>query len=406
VSLTSQTIVQKHPRARIKEALASLRKLLASRDLLRQSIRRHRQALVLVAVAGLLVQFAIIPVTHILLDKLYPPVKEKRLFGLFEQSKQDERLESRKLQVSLAWWFLFVGGGAAGLILVAPRLLHEGRGAGGAQGGVGLTDDGGRRYVLRQEVGRGAMGVVYSAYDTVLQRDVAVKELPGSLVLDPERRERFKREALTLARLSHKGIVNIFDLLEDHDRVMLVMELVEGGNLDALLVPGIPMPVPDAAKLVIEMAEALGYIHAQGIVHRDMKPANVLIDASGHLKLTDFGLARLCQDSSLTVDGSIIGSPLYMSPEQAVGRKADHRSDIYALGVIFYQLLTGTPPHEGDPQEVIAMHLSVTPPPPGEKAHDVPAEVDRLVMQMLEKVADERIASCEEIVGRLKPFRT
>jgi len=399
VSLTPQTVVHVPLRARVKNALDACKALIDAPERLRYSIRRYWYVPVLVVVLALLMQFAIIPVTHIALDKLYPPVKEKRLFGLFEQTKQDERLESRKLQVSLAWWLLFVAGVSAAGVIAAPRVLRE-----SGETGALATADGGGRYRIRSEIGRGAMGIVYSAYDTVLQREVAVKELPGSLVLDPERRERFKREALTLAKLSHKGIVNIFDLIEDHDRMMLVMELVEGGSLDSLLVPGIPLPVPDAAKLVSEMAEALAYIHAQGIVHRDMKPANVLIDASGHLKLTDFGLARLCQDSSLTVDGSVMGSPLYMSPEQAVGRKADQRSDIYALGAVFYQLLTGAPPHEGDPQEVLSKHLSVAPQPPREKLHDVPDDVDRLVMEMLEKVAEERVASCDEVVARLRPF--
>jgi len=349
-----------------------------------------------------LVQFAVIPLTDILLETIYPPVKEKKLFGLYEKTVDDSRLAVRKGQSRLVWWLLSGGLAAGGGVLVFRQ-----RRAGSSDETLiaqALPVSNQQRYILKGEIGRGTMGIVYAAYDTVLQREVAVKELPESLVQDDERRERFKREALLLAQLSHQGIVNIFDLIEDHERLMLVMELVEGGSLDRLLVPKVPMAVDDAVRLVLEMAEALEAIHARGIVHRDLKPANVLIDATGRLKITDFGLARLCQDSSLTVAGSIVGSPLYMSPEQAVGRPADQRSDIYALGAIFYLLLTGVPPFEGAPQEVLSQHLAVPPEPPGSKVEEIPDDVSALVMEMLEKVADERIDSCAKIVERLMPL--
>jgi len=403
MSSTEQTIIHKNLRTKISAAWREVVTLLTSPQLLRHHLRRRWYALVLVLLAGLFLQFAIIPASHVVLEKIYPPVKEKRLFGLYEKTSQDERLASRKLQATLAWWILFVGGLTAGLMRVAPRLAANGAPVGAGNGAAHGSNEGGR-YTLGQEIGRGAMGVVYAAYDTVLERDVAIKELPPYLLSDSERRERFKREALTLARLAHKGIVNIYDLVEDHGRLLLVMELVEGGSLDQLLAPGIPMPVEDAATLVCEIAEALGYIHAAGIIHRDLKPANVLIDAFGHTKLADFGLARLCQDSSLTVEGCILGSPLFMSPEQAVGRKADHRSDIYALGVIFYNLLTGAPPFTGDPQEVLSLHLSAPPAPLRERSDDVPEAVNALVLKMLEKIPEERTADCGEILDTLRPY--
>jgi len=405
MSSIDQTAIQKNLQTRFREGLRGLATLFSSAAHLRHVLRRHWYVPVLAVATALLVQFVLIPVSHVALEKLYPPVKEKKLFGLYEQTRPDERLDSRKLQATVAWWLLSIGGMGAGLILVAPRLARSADPGGSAVTSLGGMSPGERtRYALLREIGRGAMGVVFAAHDRVLQREVAIKELPHHLMTDPERRERFKREALTLAKLAHKGIVNIYDLVEEQDRLLLVMELVEGGSLAELLAPGIPMPVADAATLVCEIAEALDYIHAQGIVHRDLKPANVLIDAFGHTKLADFGLARLCQDSSLTVEGCVLGSPLFMSPEQAVGRTADQRSDIYALGVLFYSLLTGAPPFEGDPQEVLSMHLSAPPAPPRERAADIPEAVDALVLQMLEKVPERRVASSAVILEALKPY--
>ncbi len=259
-------------------------------------------------------------------------------------------------------------------------------------GSPGAIVGSGGRYRLDNEVGRGGMGVVYQALDTALERTVALKELPLHLTARPELARRFRQEARLLARLSHPNIVQVYDLIEDGNRLWIAMEFVEGGTLaDAIERAGTLAPT-NAVRLGRQLAAGLGFAHEQGVIHRDVKPINVLLTSDGVPKLTDFGLAKLLESSVHTQEGSLLGSARYMSPEQAAGRAADGRSDVYSLGVTFYEMLCGRAPFEGETASVLAQHLSQDPTPLRERAPDVPPDLEALVMRMLAKDPRERPA--------------
>ena len=175
------------------------------------------------------------------------------------------------------------------------------------------------RYTLQEELGRGAMGVVYAAMDRVLDRAVAVKEFSPSVVSDPQLMERFEREARSLARLTHPNIVQVYDLLEETDRLWMVIELVEGGDAATLLSRRGRLDPVETARIGAQVAEGLAYAHGRGVVHRDVKPANVLLTRDGTAKVADFGIAKMLGSGQETVAGTVFGSPSYMSPEQASG---------------------------------------------------------------------------------------
>ncbi|MFW6052008.1 MAG: serine/threonine-protein kinase, partial [Myxococcota bacterium] len=260
----------------------------------------------------------------------------------------------------------------------------------------------GRRYRIARELGRGGMGVVHLAEDTVLEREVALKELPRSLVREPSLAERFRIEARVLAKLTHPGIVQVFDLVESDAGMWIAMELVKGGSLDALLDDG-PVPLRDALRLGAEMADALAHAHAQGVVHRDFKPHNVLLTPQGHPKITDFGLAKIAREGpKLTQVGAIMGSPAYMSPEQAAGGETDHRADVYAFGVTLYQMVVGRCPFEGNTASILAAHITQPAPDPAELGADVPAPLRELLVSMLAKDPADRPADLALVADRLR----
>jgi len=260
------------------------------------------------------------------------------------------------------------------------------------------------RYRLDLELGRGGMGVVYRATDRVLDREVALKELPVQLTTDPDRLQRFRQEARTLARLSHPNIIQIYDLFEDQDRLWIAMEYVDGGDLATMIESRGRLAGHEAARLAWQIAEAMQMAHERDIVHRDIKPMNVLLTANGTPKLADFGLARLVSSGSHTVAGTILGSPDYMSPEQAAGRVADSRSDIYALGITLYEMLTGTPPFEGDTPAILAQHITQLPSPPRQHVADLPLGLELIVLAMLEKDPRQRPADMATVARLLAPF--
>ena len=218
------------------------------------------------------------------------------------------------------------------------------------------------RYQVMERIGRGGMASVYRARDPQLDRDVAVKVLPSFDNEDPTFVERFRREAQAVARLNHPNIIQVHDFGDDKGFSYIVMKYVTGGTLLDRI--GSRLPMAQVLGLIAPVGEALAYAHRQGVVHRDIKPANVLLDEDGRPKLSDFGLARMLEGSSgLTQANSVLGTPEYMAPEQALGRTADQRSDLYSLGIIIYQMLLGQTPSTARPPLRRCWPMSTSPCP-------------------------------------------
>ncbi|HEX2049026.1 MAG TPA: protein kinase [Actinomycetota bacterium] len=266
-----------------------------------------------------------------------------------------------------------------------------------------------QRYVLEAPIASGGMGEVWRAKDDVLARTVAVKVLHAHLSEDDEFLARFRHEALAAARLSHPSIVAIYDTGSDAaepggpERHFIVMEYCSGGTLEDALVRGGPMDAERAVHVGIAICDALGYAHRSGVVHRDVKPANVLVAADGTLKVADFGIAKAAfSTGDITTTGSIIGTVTYLSPEQARGEEPDARSDLYALGVVLYELVTGRPPFSGESQLATAMmHLHDEPPAPRGIKAGVPRGLETVILRALRKDPGERYSSAEEMAGAL-----
>jgi len=252
------------------------------------------------------------------------------------------------------------------------------------------------RYTLESEIARGGMGTVFKAHDEVLARRVAVKVLHENLSRDDAFLERFRREALAAARLTHLNIVAIYDTGSDEgpdgvERHFIVMEYCGRGTLAELLASG-PLDPSRVAVIGRIVCEALSYAHGHGIVHRDIKPANILITEDGTLKVADFGIAKAAfAGGDLTTTGAVLGTVTYISPEQAKGLEPDARSDLYSIGVVLYELLTGRPPFAGDNQVATAMqHLREDPPPPRSIRGGVPRGLESVILTALAKDPDER----------------
>ena len=252
----------------------------------------------------------------------------------------------------------------------------------------------GQQYEVEQEIGRGGMSVVFRPRDRRLNRLVAIKVLPPELAYDPAIRARFTREAQTAAQLAHAHIVPIYDVGEKDGLAHFVMALVTGGNLAELLAREPRPPIEDARRMLREIADALAYAHTRGVIHRDIKPDNILLDAaSGRVMVTDFGIARAIEAGSrLTVTGAAVGTPTYMSPEQAVGeRDIDGRTDIYSLGVIGYQMLTGRVPFTAaNPMALLLKHVGERPRPIADLRSDAPKAFRDTIERALLKEPEER----------------
>src|SRR5437660_10292074 len=219
------------------------------------------------------------------------------------------------------------------------------------------------RYRLEARIGAGGMSTVYRAFDETLERQVAIKLLNREVTSDSDELERFRREARAVAQLSHPHIVGVIDAGEDAGRPYIVVEYVEGETLKDRIRRLGRLPVTEAVAYAIEIARALGAAHARHIVHRDVKPQNVLIDEEGSAKVTDFGIARTLDEEGLTVDGRVLGTTDYVSPEQALGRPVTGQSDLCSLGVVLYEMLTGDVPFHGDSPVAVAMkHVREDPP--------------------------------------------
>jgi serine/threonine-protein kinase len=259
------------------------------------------------------------------------------------------------------------------------------------------------RYELGEVIGRGGMGTVYRAVDLVLGRSVAMKLLPGLLAdQDPTSVARFEREARAAAALNHPAVVAIYDSGADDTARFIVMELVSGRSLEAMLRDQGPLDPDRAAGISARVADALASAHAAGIVHRDIKPANVMVAEDGSVKVLDFGIARAMDATTLTQNASVLGTAAYMAPEQALGKPADERSDIYSLGCVLYALLAGHPPFSGDgAAAVLNQHANIAPRSLRAENSRVSPELNALVIQMLAKSPADRPQTAAQVRDRL-----
>jgi tRNA A-37 threonylcarbamoyl transferase component Bud32 len=262
----------------------------------------------------------------------------------------------------------------------------------------------GGRYEIEELVGTGGMSSVYRARDRVLERRVALKILHEHFSADPEYVERFRREARAIARLNHPNIVTVIDRGEFGKRQFIVFEHIPGENLKEVVEREGQLPVAQALALTHQIARGLAFAHQHGVVHRDVKPQNVLLDESGTAKVTDFGIARsLDPGEELTQTGTLLGTSDYIAPEQASGEPIDARSDQYSLGVLLYELLTGEVPYPADSFMAVAMrHLRDPVPSVRERRRDVPDRVDKIVARAMAKRPADRFPSTEAMMGAIE----
>jgi len=276
-------------------------------------------------------------------------------------------------------------------------------------------------YRLLEKIGEGGMGVVYRARDETLRREVALKLLPADLVGNAERRSRFLREARAAAAVTHPNIAAIYEAGEADGELFLAMELIQGQSLRARLRQG-PLPIPQAVACAAEVAEGLSRAHKAGVVHRDLKPENIIFDEDGHPKILDFGLAKVFEEQTrtlssdpgeaetasvqLTRHGATLGTPVYMSPEQARGDPVDFRTDIFSLGTTLYEMVTGQVPFRGKSvPDTLAAIINDPTPRPSQVDARVPAQLDRLLLRCLEKAPGERYPHASELAADLRAIR-
>ena len=258
------------------------------------------------------------------------------------------------------------------------------------------------RYQVIERIGRGAMGVVYRAHDNAMGRDVALKVLTADLEDDPDIRTRFHREAEAAARLSHPNIITIFDVGEDADRFFIVMELLRGATLREFL-KQTDATLARKLDLMTQLCAGLGSAHNASIYHRDIKPGNIFVRSDGILKILDFGVARLAS-SSMTAAGFIVGTPDYMSPEQARGENIDGRSDIFSLGGVFYFMLTGRKPFPAT--ELPGLFNQIQNDDPAALLDpEAPPELAEVILRALSKKVDARYQSCQDLLDDLEGFK-
>lgn len=265
------------------------------------------------------------------------------------------------------------------------------------------------RYEIVRVLGSGAMGIVYEGLDSRLNRQVAIKTIIKSALVNSEQAadysERFMREAQAVARLNHSNIVAVYDFGEEGDIAYFVMEFIQGNELKQYIDSGVRFALPKSLDLMIKLLDALDYAHSQGIVHRDIKPANIMIDKVGKLKLTDFGVVKFVDSQEGTQAGTMVGTPGYMSPEQILGTSVSPKSDIFAAGVVLYQLLTGQKPFTGDGIFAIQQKIvNEDPPPPSSIDPTLPPVFDQIISKALAKKPEQRYARASEFADDLRRF--
>ncbi|MFL5726261.1 MAG: protein kinase domain-containing protein [Chloroflexota bacterium] len=263
-----------------------------------------------------------------------------------------------------------------------------------------------RRYRLLELLGEGGMALVYRGHDERLDRPVAIKILRGGFGADPEFVSRFRQEARSAASLHHPNIVTVFDTGTDDGIDFIVMELVEGEDLEHVLARTAPLPVHAATRIVVEVARALEAAHARGIIHRDVKPGNILIEPDGGARVADFGIARAANAAGMTTAGVLLGSAQYVSPEQVMGEEVTPASDIYSLGVVLYEAVSGRRPFDGPAPAAVALErLRVRPAPPSAVAPNLPPGIDPLVMRALEREPADRYRSAGDFAATVEAWR-
>src|SRR3954449_8852840 len=284
-------------------------------------------------------------------------------------------------------------------------------GPGGGPGdriGVGLPDIGsvlGGRYRLIELLGQGGMATIYRARDNQLDRDVAVKLLRPEYGRDPDFGTRFRQEARAAGSLNHPNIVAVYDYGQDEAGPFIVMELIDGEDLSSVIRRTGALPPRQAARLTAEIARALGAAHARGIVHRDVKPGNVLLSRDGRVKVTDFGIARAVAEAQMTLPGTTLGSVHYFSPEQARGDQASPSSDIYSLGIVLFELLTGHRPWEADSAAAVAMaRLAGPAPDPTARRSGIPSDLVAIDRKALATEPADRWSSASSMAAALEAF--
>ncbi len=263
------------------------------------------------------------------------------------------------------------------------------------------------RYELHRRIARGGMADVFLARDSLLDRPVALKVLFPEFATDPTFVQRFRREAQAAANLSHPNIVSVYDWGEEGGTYFIVMEYIEGHSLAQTIKDEGRLHPDRAADITTDVAAALGFAHRNGVVHRDVKPGNVLISPSGQVKVADFGIARaVSNQENLTQAGTVMGTATYFSPEQARGESVDPRSDVYSLGVVLYEMITGRPPFTGDsPVAVAYKHVQEPVPPPRSRNPDIPPALEAVVLKAMAKDTADRYASAEDLRADLRRFR-
>jgi eukaryotic-like serine/threonine-protein kinase len=258
-------------------------------------------------------------------------------------------------------------------------------------------------YRILEKIGAGGMGVVYKAHDTRLDRPVALKFLPGILTQDPHAKRRFVQEAKGASALQHNNICTVHDIDETSDgKMFIVMDCYDGESLKEIIARG-PMPLEEAVNIVKQVAQGLQKAHEKGIVHRDVKPGNIIITRDGVVKIVDFGLAKLADQTRTTKEGAAVGTPLYMSPEQVRGEKVDARSDLWSLGVILFEMLTGRPPFASEHYEALMYCiLNTEPPAPSSLRHDIPVGLEAVILTLLKKNPVDRYQSAHDLCSALQ----